>query len=407
MDFSLDYTPEQEKFATEVREWIDKNVPDDLVYPAETTKMTDEDWQKRFEIRRKLGEKGWLYPEYPREFGGGGMSSDIAFVLYEELDHIRLGLTFFQEASLMAAGISACATEEQKKIYLSQICKGEVRCWQLFTEPEAGTDEANQKINALIAVPDGDDYIVNGQKTFVGALPLYPDRFWLLTRSNLDLPRHENLTMFFAPADLPGIKFEALDLFSAGHYGAFAGISGPTRPTGAGVKFSVYFEDVRVPKEYVIGEPGDGWKVVTKTLEVEHGGYGWIERNAIAAAFLDHCKNNPVVKKRLKANPELVSNVVEAYIGAQIERLFALRNLAGEGGDYGGPQLAMRFKIFGAKLSRIMTEVLGPAALTDDPRWGYEGDVIEVGVRAGICISPGGTPEASKINISRALSIGR
>ena len=114
MDFSLDYTPEQEKFATEVREWLDKNVPDDLIYPAETTKMTDEQWQKRFEIRRKLGEKGWLYPEYPREFGGGGMSPDISFVIYEELDHRRLGLTLFQEASLMAAGISACATEEQK-----------------------------------------------------------------------------------------------------------------------------------------------------------------------------------------------------------------------------------------------------------------------------------------------------
>jgi len=249
--------------------------------------------------------------------------------------------------------------------------------------------------------------VVNGSKIFVGGLPLYPSRFWLLTRSDLKAPRHENLTMFFAPADGPGVRYEPLDLWSTGHYGAFAGVSGLPRPSGAGVKFAVYFEDFKVPNEYVIGEPGDGWKVVTKTLEVEHGGYGWIERNSIASAFLQQCRNNPVVKKRLKANPELVSDVVEAYINARIEWLYALRNLVGAGGLYGGPQLAMRFKIFGGKLSRIMTEVLGPAALTDDPRWGLEGDVIEVGVRAGICISPGGTPEASKINVARALSIGR
>lgn len=407
MNFSLDYTPEQEKFAKEVRNWLDKNIPKDLIYPAETTKMTDEQWQKRLEFRQKLGKKCWLYPEYPTKYGGGGLSPDLAFVLYEETDQRHIGLSAMQDGALMGAGITACGTEEQKARYLPEIYTGKVRCWQLFTEPEAGSDEANQQTNALIGVPDGDDFVVNGQKIFVGSLPADPDRFWLLTRSDLKAARHENLTMFFAPAKVPGVRYEPLDLWSAAHYGAFAGVSSMPRPSGAGVKFAVYFDNVRVPKEYIIGKPGDGWRVVTKTLEVEHGGYGWIERNSICADFLAYCQTNPQLKKRLKQNPELVNRVVEAYINAQIEWLFALRNFAGAGGDYGGPQLALRFKIFGGKLSRIMTEVLGPAALTDDPKWGVAGDVIEVGVRAGINVSPGGTPEVSKINIARALRIGR
>ena len=77
MDFSLEYTKEQEEFAWEVREWLEENVPKDLINVRDTLKMSHEQWQKRREFTRKLGQKGWLYPGYPCEYGGGGLDAAI------------------------------------------------------------------------------------------------------------------------------------------------------------------------------------------------------------------------------------------------------------------------------------------------------------------------------------------
>ena len=123
--------------------------------------------------------------------------------------------------------------------------------------------------------------------------------------------------------------------------------------------------------------------------------------------FLDQCKSNPHVVKRLRENPQLLDRVVDIYIGAQIERLFGMRNACGVGAPYAGPQLQLYSKNFGTRLIADMAAVLGPYVLTDDPEWGLEEDIFEVTERGGICLAPGGTPEALKIVMSRALAIGR
>ena len=109
----------------------------------------------------------------------------------------------------------------------------------------------------------------------------------------------------------------------------------------------------------------------------------------------------------LKENPHLLGRVVAAYIDAQIERLFHIRNIGGKGGAYGGPQTQVYSKIFALRLNSIMTDVLGPYPLTDSQEWWLDDGIFEVGERGSVCISPAGTPEAMKIVISRGLSIGR
>ena len=167
MDFSLEYTKEQEEFAVEVREWLEENVPKDLVSPRDPVKQSYEQWLQRRELGRKLGKKGWLYPSYPREYGGGGLDADHCQVLMQELAERHLGLPPYHDSGgvLGAPAILALGTEEQKKRILPTILTGERATWQLFTEPEAGTDEANQKTNALRSVREGDHFIVNGGKT--------------------------------------------------------------------------------------------------------------------------------------------------------------------------------------------------------------------------------------------------
>jgi len=405
MDFSLEYTKEQEEFAKEVREWLEENVPKDLVNIRDTLKMSHEQWQKRREFTRKLGKKGWLYPGYPREYGGGGLDMDHRFVLSQELAKKGLALPPLYDMGILAApAIVACGTEEQKKRFLPPIFKGEVLTWQLFTEPEAGTDEANQQTNALRHVREKDYFIVNGQKIFVGSFPSAPEQFYLLTRSDLEAPRHQNLSSFLIPANLPGITIQPLDLFPLSTLPAACG------PTGANVeavKHSLFFDDVRIHESHLIGREGQGWMVTNATLEVEHGGSAGIARNLVAEKFLAQCKSNPNVVNRLRENPQLLNSVVNIYIGAQIERLFSMRNADGKGGVYGGPQLALYSKMFGARLIADMAKVLGPYTFADDAEWGLDEGIFEVGQRCGICLAPGGTPEALKIGISRALGIGR
>jgi len=416
MDFSLEYTKEQEEFAKEVREWVEENVPNDLASPWDIRKMSRDEWQKRLEVSRKLGEKGWLYPQYPREYGGGGLDADHTFVINKELGDRLLGPPPFYDSGILAApAILVCGTEEQKQRFLPPILKGEALTWQLFTEPEAGTDEANQQTNALHHVREEGHFIINGQKIFVGALYAPPQQFLLLTRSDLEAPRHENLAMFLAPADLPGVTIQPLDLFPSGTFGQ---VCGPAADAAPAVKHSVFFDDVKVDEPYLIGGERDGWKVTTATLTVEHGdreggggGGGPKPRNFIVERFLDQCKNNPTVAKRLRENPQLLENVVDIYIGAQIERLLAMRNAwlprSGKRVPYAGPQFQMYQKNFGGRLVADMARVLGPYAFTDDAEWGLDEGMFEVGQRSGVCFAPAGTPEALKIIISRGLAIGR
>lgn len=417
MDFRLEYTKEQEEFARGVRQWIEENVPEGWMRVRDPDKQSSEQWQKRRELGRKLGEKGWLVPGLPREYGGGGLDADHQFVLSQEFAEAKVGFPPHYDSGLTLAAnaIMVCGTEEQKERFLPLICKGEVVSWELFTEPEAGTDEANQQANALRHVRENDYFVVNGSKIFVGSTYLPPDRFLLLTRSDLEAARHQNLAMFFAPADLPGITIQPLDLFTVGEFGM---ISGPITDGSHGHKNQVFFDDVRLHESYLIGEDHEGWRGATATLDVEHGGGGVVRvprANMMMETFLSYCKSNPIVVKRLKENPHLLDYVVDTYIGAQIQRLWAMRNawlaITGKRAPGVGNQLQIYSKYFAARFAANMAKVLGPCAFTSDEEYSLgEGDdkgMFEIGERGALLLAPGGTPEAAKILLSRALRIGR
>ncbi len=419
MDFSLEYSKEQVAFAREVNEWLDKNVPKDLESPRDIRRMTREQYLKRRELGRKLGAKGWLYPGYPKEYGGGGMDMDHSYVLSQELGKRHLGIPpYYESGKLAAPAILASGTEEQKKRFLPPILKGEAATWQLFTEPEAGTDSANQHTSALHHVKEGNNFIINGGKIFVGGLYAPPEQFLLLTRSDATAPRHQNLAMFLAPANLPGITIIPLDLFPSG---TFQQVSGGAVDIAPGVKHQVFFDDYKIPDSYLIGGDHEGWRVTNATLEVEHGGAAGtggggragteLSKNWVVETVLKQCKSNPGVRCRLAENPVLLGNMVNIFLGAEVERLFSIRNawLAATGTrlPHAGQQLTLWAKNLGGRIITDIAEVLGPGALDSDPELGYESTIVEVVERGGVCFAPGGTPEALKIGISRALRVGR
>jgi len=415
MDFSMEYTPEEEEFAEEVRKWIKENIPKEYHPFRDAYSITPEQWEIRREIARRLGRKGWLLPGYPKEYGGCDMDVGRMFVMKREFEKARVGHPphYDSGVSLAAPAILACGTEEQKKRFLPQILSGEVHTWELFTEPEAGTDEANQQTNALRHERDKEYFIINGQKIFVGCWRGKPDYFLLLTRSDRQAPRHENLAAFMCPANLPGISRTHLDLYCADYVSALQNVVSDSAP---GQKNQVFFDDVRIHEDYLIGGDHDGWKVAEATLLVEHGTAGVTDvrpplENYMLPRFLEECKSNPNLAARLKGNPLLLDSVLNYYIGNQIIRLWRIRNFWQQSNMVRapgtGPQVELFSKYFGPTAAINLAKTLGPYAIIQDEEWSPLGGSYEVVVRGSSLLAPAGTPEAQKIIIGRSLGIGR
>jgi len=250
MDFEIPYTDEQEEFRKEVGTWLEQNGPK-MEIPEELM-MGPEHIAEFNAWRERLGKKGWLAPTWPKELGGGGLTPAHAVVIREEVSRRGFPQAGDLGLSLGAPAMMIHGTDEQKQRFIPPILKGEVGTWQVFTEPEAGSDLASLRTRG---VRDGDVYVVNGSKQFVGS-PRKPDFLYTLVNTNPDAPRHENISAFLIPAKLAGITIAPMDLI------------------GGGGKQFVFFDNVRVPTDCLIGQEGKGWNIANTTLELEHGGSG-------------------------------------------------------------------------------------------------------------------------------------
>ena len=153
----------------EVRAWLGENVPPDLDLPGADENITPELEAWTLEFRRKLGQKGWLAPSWPKYFGGGGFSAQVGAAIMQEVNRLRLPPLSVSMTFLVP--MRAWGTEEQKERWLVPTLRGELTISQLQSEPSTGTDLATQHTTAI---RDGDDYIVNGEKGFTSEA-LTPD----------------------------------------------------------------------------------------------------------------------------------------------------------------------------------------------------------------------------------------
>ena len=213
MQFELTYTEAQEAFRHEVRTWLADNVPDGITGRPRSFEESRSIYQMRRDLGRKLGVKGWLYPAGEKQYGGGGLDLDQIIVLEEETARLGLGLPPYYDSGgkMGGASIRVWGTDEQKQRFLPPIYRGEVRSWQLLTEPSAGSDLAGVKTTAI---RDGDVYVVNGQKIYIGSHH-GADRYWTIAVTDPKGKRHQNVSWFMIDAALPGITTQPLYMLSA------------------------------------------------------------------------------------------------------------------------------------------------------------------------------------------------
>jgi len=246
----LTYPAEAEAFRTEIRAWLEENLPEGWF--DDGFSMTPEERRKfQEEWTQKLFDGGWICASWPKEYGGKGLSIMENVVLNEEFARAGAPLRadFFGD-TLVGPTILQWGSEEQKKEFLPKILSGHISWCQGFSEPDAGSDLAGLKTRAEL---DGDEWVVNGQKIWTTQAQ-YADYIFLLARTDPQAPKHAGISYLLVPMKQDGIEVRPI-----------------VQPDGSAEFNEVFFSNARCPKDNVVGGLNNGWKVAMTTLGFERG----------------------------------------------------------------------------------------------------------------------------------------
>jgi len=249
MDFHL--TPEQEGFRKAFVTWLGKNILDDFDPSRRRSYETEEDLQRAYkDFQKRLYLGGYAGMHYPIEYGGQGKS-----IVEEAIVLQTLAATCFElrwpgviTHGMAVPVIYTCGTEAQKKMFLTKIHDGTQLWCQGFSEPDAGSDVAN---TSTLAVRKNDHYIVNGQKVWTSFAHV-SDYCLLLVRTDTGPSKHKGLSYLLVDMSLPGIDVRPM-----------------TQITGEADFNEVFFDNVKVPADMLLGAEGQGWQIAVTTLMFE------------------------------------------------------------------------------------------------------------------------------------------
>jgi alkylation response protein AidB-like acyl-CoA dehydrogenase len=370
----LNLTPQELAFRDEVRAWFAANVPKDWV----KRRNAEESMEARFAYlktwQRKLFDAGWAGISWPKEYGGRGASLMEQVIFIEEMARAEappmanvLGL------GLIGPTIIAYGNEAQKKRYLSKILSAEEIWCQGFSEPNAGSDLAALSSEAKL---DGDSFVINGHKVW-NSYGWAADWCELVVRTDPTVEKHKGLTVILVDMKSPGVE-----------------VRGLKQMTGETEFCEIFFRDVRVPKENVIGKVNDGWRVAMGTLMHERGTFGAglqvsYQRNFNRLVEIAH-------EMKRDTDPLVRQKLAQAYTEIEVMRCNQMRafskiNETGVPGPEGSIQ-----KIFWSELNQRFQqwamEIMGPYGQLahgstdafDEGQWAYgylrsRGNTIEAG----------------------------
>ena len=265
-------------------------------------------WERNQVWFRKLADKGWIAPAWPTEYGGAGLSSMQQFVLNEELALNRVPRPLHLIIGLGMAGptIIVHGTEEQKKEHLPGMIAGEDIWCQGYSESEAGSDLASLQTKA---VRDGDDYVINGQKIWT-TLAHMAKKMILLARTDPDAPKHKGITYFILDMKSPGVTVRPLMNMADTH------------------EFNeVFFDNVRIPKENIIGEENRGWYSAMTTLDFERSAIGsTIGMKQGVESLIEYAREHTDDHtSALDKNPMLRYELADRMIEVEMARMLSYR----------------------------------------------------------------------------------
>jgi len=334
MDFG--FTEEQNKFRQEVRNFLEDEIKKGYWEPA------CDAWIQGFDpgFSKRVAQRGWIGLTWPKEYGGQGLSYIDRLILTEEM--LRYGAPaachWFADRQI-GGSIVTYGTDEQKRELLPKIIAGEAYIGLGMSETEAGCDLASLQTRAI---EDGDNYIINGQKTWTSG-GSFVNYFYLLARTDPEAPKHRGISEFIIPADLPGTnRIPMIDI------------------TGTEAWNDVFFDEVRVPKKCLIGEKNRGFLQALQQLDYERSGMERLMGNyPLFDAIVQFTKEN-----KLSQKPVIRNKLAQLQIEFEVGRLLIYRvALVMDEGRAPNREAAMSkaySTAFEQRLANAAMEVLGP-----------------------------------------------
>jgi alkylation response protein AidB-like acyl-CoA dehydrogenase len=351
-----------EAFRAEARSWLDENCPASIRTPMPANEYPGGGKNAKYKNPEtklwldRMGEKGWVVPTWPKEYGGGGLEAAEARVLREEMGrinarpaHVGMGI------SMIGPALLEYGNDEQKALHLPQIAKGKIWWCQGYSEPNSGSDLASLQTKAVV---DGDDYIINGQKVWTSGAD-NADWIFCLVRTDPKAPKHLGITFILFDMTSPGVSVKPIKLIS-----------------GLSPFCETFFEDVRVPRKNVVSNVGEGWTVAKRLLEYERtsigGGIGGGQKSAsVKDIALQYVGTNG----GKLADLDLRDDIVQQSMDDRAFGLTVRRNLE-ESKSTKAPSFASSmFKLYGTEQNKdrheLMLRAMGSQML------GWEGEGFE------------------------------
>jgi len=253
------FTPEEEAFRAEVREFLKKELPPRWQDEFDTETELGAEQQSEFsrQFTKKLAQRRWLTLPWPVEYGGLKASVMQQMIYNEEMAYANAPASFSMGVAWVGPALMIYGTEEQKKRFLQPIASHDEIWCTLYSEPEAGSDLASLQTRA---VRDGDEWVLTGQKIWTTGAHR-SDWGWLAARTDPEAPKHKGISMFIVPMDAPGIAIQPL-INMAGMHGFN----------------EVFFEDVRIPANYLVGQENNGWYQLAVALDFERTSVAGVAR---------------------------------------------------------------------------------------------------------------------------------
>lgn len=338
----LDHTPEQKELRREFRAYLNT-----LMTPERRARIGRGESGVEYKATiRQLGTDGWLTPGWPAEYGGRGFDSMAQKIVLEELVLAEAPFPFVT-VNTIGPALIRLGSEEQKKLFLPRIAKGEIIFAIGYTEPSAGTDLAHLKTRAVL---QGDHYVVNGNKIFTSGAE-GADYVWLACRTDPDAKPHKGISILIMDTKAKG--FSVSPIITVG-----------------GIRTNVtYYEDVHIPANMVVGEVNGGWRLITEQLNHERVGL------SVLTYAGQGCFDEVV--KWAKATPAGAAKVIDQpWVQETLGRAYALLAAYSTMGNRVawevsqgriGPAYASAAKVFGTEslieVYRLLLDVVGPQGI--------------------------------------------
>jgi acyl-CoA dehydrogenase len=385
-----------ETFRKDTHAWLEANCPPEMRRPVQGEE--DACWGGRHPVFQsdaqrlwleRMAEKGWTVPEWPREYGGGGLTREEAKILRQELRALgcRPPLTSFG-ISMLGPALLKYGSEEQKREYLPKITRGEIRWCQGYSEPGAGSDLASLQARAE---DKGDQFLVNGSKIWTS----YADKAdWIfcLVRTDPNAPKHEGISFLLFDMESAGVSTKPIILIS-----------------GASPFCETFFDDVLVPKANLVGKLNKGWDVAKYLLTHERdmiGGMGTTSENRSLGQIASDTVGTD--------NGMLADTVLRGQIAAYEIDTLAFRLTMDRVGDMAKlgqahPAVSSLLKYYGTELNKRRMELVMSAGGSDALEWegerSHEGRTARAWLRSKGNSIEGGTSEI-QLNIIAKRILG-